>query len=300
MVSTTPVGFIGLGTMGRPMAMNLLKAGFEVIASDIDERALSPLVEAGARPAASIRDLAARSNTVITMLPSVKAVEEVALGSEGLLSACGSGSTIIDMSTVGPSTSMRIAKAARAKGIETLDAPVSGGAKGAAAGSLSIMVGGDKSIFDKCLPILSAMGTKTYYAGPSGAGVTVKLVNNLLLGTNMVAVAEALVLGVTAGVDPKLLVEIVQSSSGRSYAFESKVPAFVLPRKFEPGFAIDLQYKDLDLALEAGKELGVPLPLASLAQQVYQMAKAEGLGKDDISAVVKVLEGMAGHEVRGE
>ena len=179
-----------------------------------------------------------------------------------------------------------------------MDAPVSVGVAGATTGSLTIKVGAESATLEKCKPVLDVLGKKIYHVGPVGAGDAVKLVNNLLLGVNMVAVAEAMTLGVKAGIDPKVLYDVISVSSGRSYALEAKMPGFVLKGNFEPGFAVDLQYKDLEMATQTGKELGVPLMLTNVAEQVFETARAKGLGRKDISVVVTMQEELTGVKVR--
>ena len=231
-------------------------------------------------------------------MPNAKIVEAVMTGADGLLNGARSGQIFIDLSSVTPEHTRRMARLAEAKGVEYMDAPISGGVAGATAGTLTIMVGGSESALAKCQDILQVIGKKIFHAGSVGAGDAVKLVNNLLLGINMAAVAEAMTLGVKAGLDPKVLLEIISVSSGRSYALEAKVPSFILKGNFEPGFAVDLQYKDLEMAVQTGKELGMPLLLTNVAQQVYETAKAKGLGRKDISSVITLLEETAKVTVR--
>ncbi|MBP1765261.1 MAG: beta-hydroxyacid dehydrogenase, 3-hydroxyisobutyrate dehydrogenase [Firmicutes bacterium] len=292
------VGFIGLGAMGRPMAGNVLKAGFELTVFDVMKPAVEQMAEQGAKPAANPREVAQRCDVVLISLPNAKIVEAVLTGEDGLFAGARAGQIFIDLSSVTPEHTRRMAKLAEAKGVEYMDAPVSGGVAGAAAGTLTIMVGGSETGLAKCQDVLQVIGKKIYHAGSVGAGDAVKLVNNLLLGVNMVAVAEAMTLGVKAGLDPKVLLEIIGVSSGRSYALEAKVPGFILKGNFEPGFAVDLQYKDLEMAVQTGKELGMPLLLTNVAQQVYETAKAKGLGRKDISSVITLLEETAQVTVR--
>jgi len=292
------VGFIGLGAMGRPMAGNVLKAGFELTVYDVVKASVDQMAEQGAKTAASPRGIAQQCDVVLISLPNAKIVEAVLTGEEGLFAGAQAGQIFIDLSSVTPEHTRRMAKLAEAKGVEYMDAPVSGGVAGAVAGTLTIMVGGSETGLAKCQDVLQAIGKKIYHAGSVGAGDAVKLINNLLLGVNMVAVAEAMTLGVKAGLDPKVLLEIIGVSSGRSYALEAKVPGFVLKGNFEPGFAVDLQYKDLEMAVQTGKELGMPLLLTNVAQQVYETAKAKGLGRKDISSVITLLEETAQVTVR--
>lgn len=292
------IGFIGIGAMGKPMALNLLKAGYELHVFDINEAAVAELVAKGALKAQSPAQLAEEVDVVITMLPNFQIVSQIMTGPDGVFAGAKEGTIIIDMSSVAPGQTKVLAQAAQERGFAYVDAPVSGGVAGAEKGSLTIMVGGEEEIVAKVNPIFQVLGSKVFHVGPVGSGDAVKLVNNLLLGVNMAAVAEALILGVKAGLKPEVLSEIISVSSGRSYAFEAKVPNFILQGNFEAGFAIDLQYKDLELAVQTAKELNVPLYLTNVAQQIYETAKAEGLGRKDISAVIQVWEKLLHCEVR--
>ncbi|BCV23079.1 NAD(P)-dependent oxidoreductase [Moorella sp. Hama-1] len=292
------IGFIGLGNMGRPMALNLIKKGHELVVSDIVPAAVGELVSAGARAGETPAAVAGQVEVLITMLPNAAIVAGVMTGEKGVLAGARPGLVVIDMSSVGPGDSRKMAAAAAKKQVAYLDAPVSGGVAGAKAGKLTIMVGGPEEVFWQVKPVLECLGEKIYHVGDVGAGDAVKVVNNLLLGINMAAVAEALVLGAKAGLKPEVMLEIIGNSSGQSYAFKAKVPNFVLPGRFEPGFAIDLQAKDLDLALQTARENDVPLMLGGLARQVYALARARGLGGQDIAAVIKVWEEATGAEVR--
>lgn len=292
------IAFIGLGAMGRPMAANVAKAGYDLNVFDLVPAAVAELAALGATAADSPAQAAAGSDIVLMSLPNAAIVTGVVTGKTGVLAGSHSGQMIIDLSSVTPEHTRKMAALARDKGVEYLDAPVSGGVAGAAAGTLTIMVGGDPAAFAACETILQVIGKKIYHVGAVGAGDALKLINNLMLGINMAGVAEALTLGVKAGLDPKTMLEVIGVSSGRSYAFEAKVPNFILKGNFAPGFAIDLQYKDMEMATQTAKELGVPLLLTNVAQQMYETAKASGLGRQDISAVTTMLEKLAGVEVR--
>ncbi|MEL7566682.1 MAG: NAD(P)-dependent oxidoreductase [Dehalobacterium sp.] len=292
------IGFIGLGAMGKPMAQNLLKANFDLTVYDVNRAAVEQLVEEGAKGAVSPKEVALASDVVITMLPNFQIVNSVMQGESGILAGAVQGMTLIDMSSVSPTQTREIAPIAKSQGVEYLDAPVSGGVSGAEKGTLTIMVGGPEDTVQKMMPVFQAMGKKIYHVGSVGSGDAMKIVNNLLLGINMTAVAEALVLGVKAGLDPQMMREIIGASSGNSYALEAKMANFILKGNFEPGFAIDLQYKDLDLAAQTGKDLGVPMLLGNLAQQIFEQARATGLGKKDISAVIQLWENMVNTKVR--
>ncbi|MDR3591153.1 MAG: NAD(P)-dependent oxidoreductase [Negativicutes bacterium] len=292
------VGFIGLGAMGRPMAANLLQAGYSLTVYDVVESAVAELTAKGAKRALTPKAVAQAAEIIITMLPNNAIVEAVLSGADGLLAGSRPGQVIIDMSSVTPGHTKKMAALAQAREVDYIDAPVSGGVAGATAGSLTIMAGGRTEVLEACREVLSVLGKKIYHVGPVGSGDTVKLVNNLLLGINMAAVAEAMTLGVKAGLDPQVMFDVIAASSGRSYALEAKVPNFVLKGNFEPGFAVDLQYKDLEMASQTGKELGLPLLLTNIAGQIYETARAKGLGRKDISAVVAMQEELAGVKVR--
>ncbi|MGI6677988.1 MAG: NAD(P)-dependent oxidoreductase [Dehalobacterium sp.] len=292
------VGFIGIGAMGMPMAKNLLKAGFDLTVSDVSEEAVAQLVDAGAKAADTPKEVALASDVVITMLPNFQIVQSVMLGESGVLAGAEKGMTVIDMSSVSPTQTRQLVPRAEKLGVNYLDAPVSGGVAGAEKGTLTIMVGGPAEVIEKIMPVLKAMGKKIYHVGDVGAGDAMKIVNNLLLGINMAALSEALVLGVKAGLDPQMMRDIIGSSSGGSYALEAKMPNFILKGNFEPGFAIDLQYKDLELASQTGKDLGMPLFMGNLAQQIFEQARATGLGNRDISAVIQLWENLTNTQVR--
>lgn len=292
------IGFIGIGAMGKPMALNLLKAGHELFVYDVVAAAVAELVNQGAKSCQSPKELAQNTDAVITMLPNSKIVESTVTGEKGLLAGSRPGQVLIDMSSVSAGSTKQMAKLAKEKGVGYVDAPVSGGVAGATAGTLTIMVGGEADDVQKAQPILQVLGKNINHVGGVGAGDSIKVVNNLLLGINMAAVAEALVLGVKSGLSPQVMLDIIKGSSGRSYALEAKGPGFILKNNFAAGFAIDLQYKDLELATETAKSLGMPLPLGAMSQQIFEMARAKGLGREDISAVIKVWEELVGVQVR--
>lgn len=293
------VGFIGIGAMGKPMAENILGAGYSLIVNDVNEAAVQELVAKGAVSAATPRELAQAADVVITMLPNGAIVEQVLLSEQGIFAGAKPGLTIIDMSSVAPGFTRKIAKMAADRNINYLDAPVSGGVKGAAEGTLTLMIGGNEELVACYRTLLEVMGKKLYHVGEVGAGDAVKLVNNLLLAVNMAAAAEAFALGTKLGLNPQTLLDVISVSSGNSYALTAKMPNFVFKRNFAPGFAIDLQYKDLELATQTAKEVKVPMLLTNLAQQIFEQARAAGLGREDISAVIKPLEELLGIEVKG-
>lgn len=294
------IGFIGLGVMGKRMAANVVKGGYDLTVSDLNKEAVKELVEMGAKEAQTPKEVSKDADIVFTSLPNSKIVEMVIVGKEGVLEGAKEGTIVVDLSSITPKVIQGIAKKAKEKGIEVLDAPVSGGAAGAEKGTLTIMLGGNKEAYEKALPVLNCIGKKVTHVGEVGAGDTVKLVNNLLLGANMVAVAEAFSLGVKAGLKTEVLYDIISQSSGSSYALTAKYENFIAKGNFEPGFMIDLQHKDIQLAVETAKDLKMPLMVGNVAQQMYEMARAKGLGMEDISAVLKLYEEWGNIEVREE
>ena len=293
------IGFIGVGTMGRPMAINLLRAGHAVTVYDIAPVAARALAEHGARVATSAREAAAAGEVVITMLPASKHVLAAMEGPDGALAGLRPGAILVEMSTIDPGTSQRVAEMVAARGARMLDAPVSGGDKGAIAGTLAIMVGGDAATLDEVRDLLGALGTNIFHCGPLGMGETVKLCNNLITGITMAAIAESFTLGMKAGVDPSILYDVITRSSGNTWTLQYRVPVAGLIESspanddFAPGFMTDLMHKDLGLALSAGEELRVPLAMTALARQLYAMTQARGYGRKDFSAVMKMLGGFA-------
>ncbi|MEW6696351.1 MAG: NAD(P)-dependent oxidoreductase [Bacillota bacterium] len=291
------IGFIGLGNMGKPMATNLVKAGYQVTVYDIYQPSVEELVESGAASGNTPKKVSENSDVVITMLPSSPHVEQVVLGQDGVLEGIRQGCLFIDMSSIAPDVSIKVAKRCRDKGVGVLDAPVTGGIMGAQAGTLGIMVGGSKADLARATPILNVMGKKIMHVGDVGMGQTAKVCNQIMVGTSLCAMSEALVLGVKAGADPEVLQQILISGAARSWALEFRAPA-VFEGNFNPGFMINLQHKDLGLALDTGKEFHVPLALTALAYQQYEAARAKGLGEADHAGVIKVLEDLVGVEVR--
>ncbi|MFB8829693.1 3-hydroxyisobutyrate dehydrogenase [Azotobacter sp. CWF10] len=286
------IGFIGLGNMGAPMARNLLKAGHRLTVFDLSAAAVAGLVEAGATAAASPAALAREVELVISMLPASAQVKGVYLGKDGLIAQARPGVLLIDSSTIDPLSAREVAAAARAHGNPMLDAPVSGGTGGAAAGTLTFMVGGSAEDFERGRPILAAMGRNIVHCGDAGSGQVAKVANNLLLGISMIGVAEAMSLGVALGMDPKVLAGILNTSSGRCWSSDSynpfpgvmdDVPA---ARGYTGGFGTDLMLKDLGLASEAARQVRQPVFLGALAQQLYQAFSARGHGALDFSAII--------------
>jgi 2-hydroxy-3-oxopropionate reductase len=289
------IGFIGLGIMGRPMAKNILKAGYPVVVHNRSHPGVDELVAAGASAARSPAAVARQTDIVITMLPDSPDVELVALGADGILSAARPGQVIVDMSTIAPTVSRRIAVAAQEKGCAMLDAPVSGSDKGAAAGTLSIMVGGDDEVVARCKPLLSAMG-KVVHVGPSGMGTTVKLCNQIVGMLTMMAVSEGLLMGARAGADLNRLIEAMSGGAARSWMLENLAPK-IIERDFAPGFMVRLAQKDLRLALQMAAEHDLPLPGISLVHQFYRSVEASGDGDLGIQALALALERLSGTKI---
>lgn len=294
------VGFIGLGVMGKNMAANVLKGGYKLKVYDVVESIVAEFKENGAEVGSSPADASKDCDIIMTSLPNSQIVENVILGKNGVLEGAKEGAIIVDLSSITPKTIQNIYNKCREKGVEVIDAPVSGGVAGAEAGTLTIMVGGKKETLEKAMPVLECVGKKINHVGEVGAGDTVKLVNNLLLGVNMVACAEAMALGTKAGIKPEVLYEIISQSSGSSYALKAKYEKYIAKGNFEPGFMIDLQYKDLQLAVSTAKDLKAPLFMGNTAQQIFETARAEGLGRKDISAVINVYEKWLNTSVREE
>jgi 2-hydroxy-3-oxopropionate reductase len=292
-----PIGFIGLGIMGRPMARNLIKAGHALVVHNRSQGAVQELVGLGAKAAASPAAVASETSVIILMLPNSPDVEQVALGPQGLLGGARAGQTVIDMSTISPLVSQKVAAALGAKGVRMLDAPVSGGEKGAIEGTLSIMVGGDPAVFQEMLPLLQAMGKTITHLGPLGAGGFTKLANQVIVAVNLTALAEALTLAAKAGLDIELTLRALSGGLAGSRCLEQKTPNY-LAHEFKPGFKIDLHYKDLGLIMDAARALGVPLPTTAVVQELFGAVRVRGGGGLDHSGIITLLESLAGTEVR--
>lgn len=289
------IGFIGLGIMGRPMARNLIKAGHKLVVHSRSRGPVDELVaEAGdaAIAASSPREVAEQAKTIITMLPDSPDVEAVVFGENGLIEAMGEGHLLIDMSTIAPATAVAVSEALAEKGARALDAPVSGGDKGAIAGTLSIMVGGEAADFERAKPIFEAVGKTIVHVGAAGAGQTVKACNQVVVAINYAAVSEALVLGSKAGVDPAKIIEVLNGGLAASRVMEMRGPSMV-EHNFAPGFRVNLHRKDLGIALSTGKEYDVPLPVTGLIGQFFDALAANGKGDLDHSALLTLFEQMA-------
>ncbi|GGC85610.1 3-hydroxyisobutyrate dehydrogenase [Halopseudomonas salina] len=292
------IGFIGLGNMGAPMARNLLRAGYRLTVFDLAAAAVASLVNTGATAAPSIIDIAQSDvELIITMLPAASHVREVYLGEQGLLSGVAPGVRLIDSSTIDPMTARDVAAAALQQGNPMLDAPVSGGTGGAEAGTLTFMVGGDNTDYDGALSVLQSMGKNVVHCGPAGNGQAAKVANNMLLAISMIGVAEAMNLGVSLGMDPKVLAGVINTSSGRCWSSDTYNPypgvieGAPASRNYTGGFGTDLMLKDLGLATEAAKQQKQPIILGALAQQLYQMFSSQGHGAMDFSAIIKLYSG---------
>ena len=288
------VGFVGLGNMGGPMARNLLKAGVKLVVHDLDPRKVQALAEAGAEVAASAQAVARETTRSICLVETTDQAETVIL--RGIAEGASPGHIAICMSTVDPFRVKAMAAPLAASGIALLDAPISGGTKGAADGSLSILVGGDKAAFAACEDLFRIMGGNVFHAGALGNGLAMKLINNMLLHVNTVAVAEGLTMAAKAGLDMHQTFEMLKVSSGDSFALRAR-GSRMLSRDFSPSGTLDISYKDQELETAFAKGLGVPVLLANVSQQVYQMGRAAGLGKEEGSAVIKVYEALTGTRV---
>lgn len=287
------IGFIGLGIMGLPMCRNLLGAGHALVVYDVVPAAVAAAVESGAVAAGSSREVAARSDTVLTVLPNSPHVRAALLGPDGVAAGARPGSLVIDMSSIDPTVSHEVGAALAGAGLRFLDAPVSGGEPKAIDGTLAIMVGGAAGDFAEVRPLLECMGGSIVHCGDVGAGNVAKLANQIIVGLNLAAVAEALALVARAGVDPATVVEAIRGGAAGSAILEAKVP-MILARDTRPGFRVDLHHKDLANALAAGRALGAPLPLTAQVLELFGAARAAGLGDADHSAIARVYEQLGG------
>ena len=294
------IGFIGTGTMGRPMLANLIRKGFEVLAYDVVPAALDGAVKAGAKAASSTADAVRGVDLMVTMLPSSANVESVYLGKGGLLEAVATGKLCVDMSTIDPAVSRRVAQALAGKGIRFIDAPVSGGVPRATDGTLAIMIGGDGRDVEEARPALAAMGANLIHVGPVGAGEVAKICNNLIAGVSAVAVSEAFRIAEGFGIDHKILTEVISKSSGNTWVMGAAhpvpgmMPSAPSSHDYEPGFMTDLMAKDLGLAVNAARELRVPVLVSPAAQQALRLASSHGLGRKDFTSIYQFLKPSSG------
>ena len=290
------VGFIGLGIMGRGMAANVLKAGFPLSVWNRTRARADAFAAAGAAVAATPARLAMECDIIITCVSDTPDVQAVILGEQGVIHGVRAGSLVIDMSTISPTVTREIAAALADKHVDMLDAPVSGGSEGAAKGTLSIMVGGKAEALERARPVLQAMGTRITHVGPNSAGQTVKLVNQVIVVGNCLAMAEGLMLAQAGGVDLQKALEAVSAGAAGSWMLSNRGPQ-ILARDWRPGFTIDLQQKDVRLVLQEADRLGVPLPGTALIHQLYRTLQSRGLGHEGNHALIKALENLAGMEV---
>jgi 2-hydroxy-3-oxopropionate reductase len=279
--------------MGRPMARNLIKAGYSLVIHSRSRGPVDEIVKAGATAAVSPKDVASQCDVLITMLPNSPDVEQVALGPDGIIEGARRGLIYADMSTISPIVSQKVGKALEPRGVTMLDAPVSGGEKGAIDGALSIMVGGDKAVFERVLPVFQAMGKTITLLGPLGFGGFTKLANQIIVAVNLTALAEALTLGKKAGLDRELLLTALAGGLAGSKCLDQKKPNYVA-NTYNPGFKIDLHYKDLGLIMESARALGVPLPATAVVQELFNALRVKGRGGLDHSGVITLLEDLAG------
>lgn len=292
------VGFVGVGNMGRPMAQNVLSAGHAMRVFDLQRDAAAELEAGGAQWVDAAVDTAVDAEAVLLSLPTPTDVEAVVSGSGGLLAAMAEGSVLIDLSTNSPTLVRRLAKEAKTCGVDFLDAPVSGGVRGAKKGSLAVMVGGPQAVFERCEPLFSAIGANVFHTGEVGTGNVAKLVNNMLAFACMMTNAEAMVLGAKAGVDPNVLWEVVKASSGDNFTWQGGGRA-ILRDRLAPTFVVDLACKDIGLATELAAELDVPLTMGTTTEALLQRYQKDGFAREDVLATVKALEEAAGTQVRG-
>ena len=295
MTTSQSIAFIGLGNMGGPMAANLHKAGHRVTAFDLSADALAKAREQGVQVAASAAEAVEGATVVVSMLPASRQVEALFLGHDGLLAKLAAGTLVVDCSTIAPASAQKVAKEAVARGHAMLDAPVSGGTAGAAAGTLTFIVGGEADVLERARPILQAMGRNIFHMGGAGAGQVAKLCNNMALGVIMAVTGEALALGTAHGLDAKVLSQMMAVSTGRSWATEvcnpwpGVIETAPASRGYTGGFGSDLMLKDMGLAVEAAMGVGATIPLGELARNLYAMNKQAGRGGLDFSSVVRVL-----------
>lgn len=291
------IGFIGLGIMGKPMAKNLIKAGFPLVVHNRSRSKVDELVKEGAAAANTPREVASSADIIITMLPNSPDVELVALGANGILEGAKAGQLFIDMSTINPIVSQKIAKQFSAKGVAMVDAPVSGGEKGAIDATLSIMAGGEAKDFERALPVFNALGKTVTHMGSIGSGGFTKLANQIIVAINLTAIGEALVFGAKAGVDPQKMIRALSGGLAGSKCLDQKSEK-ILSGDFAPGFKIDLHSKDLNLIQDAARSVGVPIPTAAFVEQLFAALRVRGRGGMDHSGVITFFEDLAGVQVR--
>jgi 2-hydroxy-3-oxopropionate reductase len=291
------IGFIGLGIMGKPMSKNLLKAGYQLVVCDVVKAVVDELVAAGAQAAATPKEVASQVEIIVTMLPNSPHVKQVVLGENGIIEGAKAGCIVVDMSSIAPLVSREVAAKLAEKGIEMLDAPVSGGEPKAIDGTLSVMVGGKKAVFEKCFPVMKAMAGSVVLTGDIGAGNVTKLANQVIVALNIAAMSEALVLATKAGVSPDLVYQAIRGGLAGSTVLDAKAP-LAMDRKFNPGFRINLHIKDLQNVLDTSHEVGVSLPLTAAVMEIMQALKVDGKGDNDHGGLIQYYEKMANVEVK--
>ncbi len=292
------IGLIGLGIMGKPMAKNMLKAGYDLTVYDLNKSSVAEVVAAGAKEVASLKEIAENCDVILTMLPNSPQVKEVMLGNGGLSESIKAGTVFIDMSSINPMASKEISAELAKKGVKMLDAPVSGGEPKAIDGTLSFMVGGPQEVFDEYKPLLESMGSSVVRCGDIGAGNTTKLANQIIVALNIAAVSEAFMLAEKAGVDPNLVFDAIKGGLAGSTVMNAKAP-MMIAGNYKPGFKIDLHIKDLNNAIDAGHNVGAPLPLTASVMEMLQTLKADGCGQEDHSAIVKYYEKLSNTKISG-
>ena len=296
-MSQPVIGFIGLGLMGGPMSKHLLGAGYRLMVHDLNRAAVQELLAEGANEAFSPKEVALQSRLIITVLPDSPDVEMVALGPNGLAEGVSEGDIYIDMSTIAPSSAIKVANALAGKGVRCLDAPVSGGDVGARNASLSIMVGADEATFNEALPIFEALGKNITLCGPNGAGQIVKACNQIQIALTYVGMAETFVLGAKAGIDPDIIIKVLSGGFAQNRAMDLRGP-LIAQGDFQPGFRGAFFFKDLNIIMQTGKDYSVPLPVTSLVRELFAALLAAGRGDLDSSAIITVLEDLAGVQAR--
>ena len=296
-MSSKTVGFVGLGIMGLPMAKNLVDAGFPVVGHNRSRESVEELIDHGGEGAETAEEAAERSDVVITCLPDTEVVEAVMHASDGVMAGVSEGTTVIDCSTISPVATEALAEEFAEVGVDVLDAPISGGEEGAIEGTLSIMVGGDPDVLEANTDVFSAMGETITHTGPSGAGQTTKACNQIVVAAQMVGVSEALMFAEKAGANLEAVVEAISGGAAGCWTLDNRAPRMIRGN-FEPGFFASYQYKDLRIATDAGEAFGAPMPLTELAHELYKSMEENGMGRDDNSGVLQVVELLAGEEAR--
>jgi 3-hydroxyisobutyrate dehydrogenase-like beta-hydroxyacid dehydrogenase len=294
----TKIGFIGLGAMGGPMALNMIKTGMSLVVHDIDQTKVDTLVAAGATSAPTSKAVAEACGRIICLVETTAQAEAVIRGTDGIIEGVELGNIVLCMSTIDPLVAKSIANDLNARGVQMLDAPISGGTPKAQAGTLAVIVGGDAETFAKCQDIFDAVGEHAFHIGEQGQGLVMKLINNMLGITNTIVLLEGLTIGAKSGIGLQTMYDVLKVSSGDSAAVDFRVPR-IMSGDFSPGGTMDIVYKDQELITAYAKDIGVPTFMANISQQIYQMARTQGLNKEDSSAVIKIYEQLADVSVIG-